>query len=517
MNGILERAIENWLIKTNERSYQIPFCQILIAKGYDILYISPHGVLEFGKDIIAISPEGETICYQLKGGDLSLSDWNKYLREVYDLIDLKCKHPNVNKDKPHLSYIVTNGTIKDNVFARIDALNDTNTHYSKLKYIDKDIMLKMFLESNTKFLPQTFEDWGEFLSFFTLDGKDFFPKEKYFNFLKRNILIKTGKQISSFKNTIFSSVILTSYVLQNFQDSKNHYAQIEAWTILYSSLISFIEEHKIKNNKEIKKSLEIIQNEILELGKLLETDFLNSPDLLEGNIIGDGDYIRKGRITKLIGFLCCLNFSGTKLKDETKTKIYKNLKDLWIYGEDMFPHFFFIVKFLENENYINDAKELLKVLLKVILDGKYIYNKNNSHPLPSPYISLNELFEVYFCGKELDFKQFKGRSYILNPIINMMVKRDLREELEYNWRKISHIQMECFIPDNDFEYFNFRNKTGTNFAKFPKQTQSFQKLKEKLLQSIENDLLNKYEPILPFFILTYPYRINEEIIKILDK
>ncbi len=43
---MIERAIENWLIKTNERNYQAAFCQVLMHQGYRVLHSSVHGPME---------------------------------------------------------------------------------------------------------------------------------------------------------------------------------------------------------------------------------------------------------------------------------------------------------------------------------------------------------------------------------------------------------------------------------------------------------------------------------------
>ena len=56
---MIERAIENWLTKTNERNYQAAFCQVLMHKGHRVLYSSSHGPMEQGKDIITVAPDGD--------------------------------------------------------------------------------------------------------------------------------------------------------------------------------------------------------------------------------------------------------------------------------------------------------------------------------------------------------------------------------------------------------------------------------------------------------------------------
>ncbi len=67
---MIERIIENWLINTNEKGYQIPFCQYLISKNYTIVHISTHGQMEQGKDIIAKDENETPYAFQLKAGDI---------------------------------------------------------------------------------------------------------------------------------------------------------------------------------------------------------------------------------------------------------------------------------------------------------------------------------------------------------------------------------------------------------------------------------------------------------------
>jgi hypothetical protein len=71
MRGVIERVIENWLNSSNERSYQIPFCQLLTAEEETVVYVSPHGPFEQGKDVVTIDDGGKVRAYQLKCGETS--------------------------------------------------------------------------------------------------------------------------------------------------------------------------------------------------------------------------------------------------------------------------------------------------------------------------------------------------------------------------------------------------------------------------------------------------------------
>ncbi len=91
---MIERVIENWLINTNERNYQLPFCHALMANGYQILDIQKHRPMEQGKDIIALDPEGKCCAYQLKTGDIKSGEWRDILGEIQELIEILLFHQN---------------------------------------------------------------------------------------------------------------------------------------------------------------------------------------------------------------------------------------------------------------------------------------------------------------------------------------------------------------------------------------------------------------------------------------
>ena len=82
-----ERLVEDWLAKANERLYQTPFAQSLIAEGMEVLRVahSPH---EHGKDIIAIDRKGKIHAYQLKDGDLDLKGFEKDLGQIIALVEI---------------------------------------------------------------------------------------------------------------------------------------------------------------------------------------------------------------------------------------------------------------------------------------------------------------------------------------------------------------------------------------------------------------------------------------------
>lgn len=52
---MIERVIENWLDNASEKTYQVPFCYMLVKQGHKIIHLSRHCGMEHGKDIITIT------------------------------------------------------------------------------------------------------------------------------------------------------------------------------------------------------------------------------------------------------------------------------------------------------------------------------------------------------------------------------------------------------------------------------------------------------------------------------
>jgi hypothetical protein len=112
---MIESAIANWLTKTNERNYQIPYYQVLRGKGQRVLYVSPHRPMEQGKDIITVGEDGTYHAYQLKTGYIDQKAFRAIKGEIDELVERSIVHPSVDKSKGHRAYLVLNGEITDEV------------------------------------------------------------------------------------------------------------------------------------------------------------------------------------------------------------------------------------------------------------------------------------------------------------------------------------------------------------------------------------------------------------------
>ncbi len=522
---MLERAIENWLTNTNERSYQLAFCHVLIREGHKVLHVSSHRSLEQGKDIITIDSEGQCCAYQLKIGDINIPAWRNIREEVRELMELPVVHPSVDKVRIHKSFLVTNGEIGDEVRVQIDQMNDDNVrknrNYPHLNVINGRVLLKAFIDAQGEFMPRELEDFHLFLEMFLCDGRDFFMKEKFFSFVNHTIFGSVPKQKREKISAITSSVIITAYLLRPYQLKANYFALFEAWTSLAACIVRYVLRASLEPN-EWKPSFTLIMSEIQRNLQLLVSEMEERENYLEGDWVGDGDKIYRARLTLVLGTWSALELylMSTKQDYSLSTKLSEliraNFTLLHYWGESAFPYWFSIIKFLEAAKEISASQTVLMVLLQLTT----VYSSPNKNSgIPSPYYSVTDSLEVLMRTgtTEIDTRQFSGGSHILQVLVHMFARRGLRAALEARWRGISHILLKEFVPENAEDIFVWRTPRGVNHSRFFESPQSWSTLcNDATVAATEMSWLQEHKDLLRFFILVAPHRATKSVMAILD-
>jgi len=122
---VLERLIDSWLDSASERSMQAPFCQMLLGDGHKVLQTTRHSPIEFGKDVVSVSPEGEIHAYQLKGhpgARLTQAHLRTMLPQLNELVELSIPDSRV-QGRPHKSFLVTNGEVAEEAHTWLASYN----------------------------------------------------------------------------------------------------------------------------------------------------------------------------------------------------------------------------------------------------------------------------------------------------------------------------------------------------------------------------------------------------------
>jgi hypothetical protein len=518
---MIERVIENWLINSDERGYQIPFCQLLNLKNYKIVHVSTHGPFEQGKDIIALDSEGKPCAFQLKAGDISLDRWRKIRPEVEELLDIPINHPSIDKTIPHKAILVTNGTLSDPVRREIDDRNESRKRKAQtvLDVITRGELLSDFVSANEKFLPTGISDIQSFLNLYTYPGINALPKEKIFNYLSG--IFPIGDKIDKKKLVIVAAnyLLFSAYLFSAYESSKNYWSLADGWIITTAQLLAMAEKYNAY--EELQPSIDLSLKAIDRALFNLQKEALESTDLFQGKSLFEG-MVLPFRTTILAGYLTAyrlfLLLQGDKGWSDQKVIdfINKYRDDIKIFSEGSLP--FFVSKFWYLDK--TGQKESANKALAMILNSIIYANRKMKVGLISPYYE-HETALRFFIGLLEDpiTETFVDSSYSLDYVITLAARHDQRAFLASRWRPITHIQMIEFVPKYRWEYFLYRAEHGKLESRFPQQTQSWSKLVEDSHTISETDLpqgLIRYPQFLILLWLVYPHRMRSVFVKFLD-
>lgn len=524
---MIEKLIENWLTSTNERGYMPAFCQLLVSQGYQLLYISPHGPDEAGKDIIAKNPKGKLECFQLKNGDVDLSEFRKIEGELSELLKHPITHPSVPAKSSFTSFLVVNGRVKDPVRTRIKQKNDVNWNESrsiKLDYFQREQLTQKFVEFYGSFFPQEAKNFRDFLGFYISQGDDFIDKAQFCAFLESHF-DSGSKKLSDTQTAhlISSSLILVNYAISPWIKSKNYVAQIEAWVCLLSYIYSQVEKYKLE--EKYWKQSETIINTFIESGfKDLLDEVEKRHHLIEGDWPSDG-VVYPARATIVLGYLCAYalyrRLQNQPLEESVETRILEINKKyegkLKFWGEAFSPHLFAYFWF----NLIHDRPTEAVGRFSAMLHG-LINPKKAPQPygFPNPYFSYEDTIRIVNQLLIDDPKQdFIGEPYTMWAIVETLARRGYRPILTALWPKISRTQYLETVPTNIYDYLTWKVAKGKLIEKFPTQTQSWKVLVDEANSTdyakIPAILVNNPAFAL-VFMLVFPQRLTPQLTKLID-
>ena len=511
---MIERIVENWLISTNERGYQIPFCQCLISEGYTLLEVSSHTQSEQGKDIVALDCKGRAFAYQLKTGLIDKKEWNKIKSEIDDLIEIPIKHTSVKASVKPKCFLVTNGRITGKVKTDI---YDRNIRYKKnrlpeLHIIQQEELLKRFLNVNGKFLPTGVPEIKLFLELFMANGREMIDKDTFAQFLESSFCCKSTNHLE-LKRRIASNILLAQYIIDPYELKENHVSIVEAWVMVASYILMLADKYNLPE-ADWKPSFAIILDKVsFQLGSL-KKEFLSRTNFIESD--WDGALFYKARITLVLGwlasyelYLSAIDVNYT-LDRNILNAIQKNYKDTWFWGESATPLFIAMSELLlkSNESYLSN-----KIICDLIID---INNKNQpgqTGSLPDPYYSAKKVLNHFYGphDEKLDLQSFSGSSYHLVSLVNVLVKRNKRNLLQEIWSNVSMIINTEVAFNNASDFFRWQFDEGREVLKFFDKPQSWKSLQEGIdrLPEIMLPRVIMNNPFVYYFFLCYPHRFNK--------
>ena len=519
---MIERVVENWLTSANERQYQIPFCQVLASEGETVLYISPHGALEQGKDIVTLGPDKVPRAYQLKGGDLKLADWQRYKGEIDELVELPISSAIVRSRQYHRPYFVTNGRVADTVLNRIETANKVWKRHNPrpLQAVQGQELLSRFIKAHGSFLPRETEAFSNFLELIVNSGTGPFDKAKFSAFLESTLrLNERSIPPRDAGRSIASAVLLTSYIVQNCERVGNHWALFEAWVVTASYILCMASKYRMAakwwNNSFELCSLAAVRG----LDALCQECAENQTAFVQGDPVTDGDFYPM-RMTILAGALSALSlYRRLKLEEWGRQEyvhsfLSEHIKHVCPWGESATPYMVAAALELEQHGAHRQAEQLFMRLMHTIL----VRNTQRGRGFPNPYYGPEQVFRLFSGMDPMNSEVFVGLSYHLEALTEVLARRLLRSTIAHFWEKTTRLHFAWFKPANDHQWFRWHTRDGLMEQKMPNTPQSW----SALLEASENGpievpaLLKDRPEFAMLFALVFPHRFGVGLMRLID-
>jgi hypothetical protein len=523
-HGLLGRVIENWLISANERQYQIPFCQVLAAEGETILYVSPHGPFEKGKDVITRTTTGETRAYQLKAGNIGLSEWRNMYGEIVNLVELAIEFPGTAPITQFVPYLVTNGELTDPVLeqVRVSNLGWQNRVDKKLHIVQKGALFERFRASHGAYLPHEVADFRTFLELILHDGSAPAEKEKA-TLLIEHVLPREPQQESSLNiaRAASSIVLLAAYITRSAVLASNHWCVFEYW-VLTGAYVLYLAEKSNKAESECEVSFGLCEIAAENALSALADECAARGHLIQGAPLIDGHAYRT-RITILCGLLSAWDLSlRVRRKERSKADFVHSflnarLKEAAMWGESAVPYLFLAALESEQDCKPNVAEGIAIQLVREISGANGASGAGRG--LPSPYYSPEEALRLNYGLDPLNPEQFVGQSYSIASLIDFLARRWRRQALAGLWFGVTRMMFEAFLPASAPDWFRWRCSEGIQDGSLPGEPQSWETLRtraETISLAQLPPILLKHPAFAMWLILVYPHRFTPPMAKFIE-
>ncbi|CAN7211257.1 hypothetical protein LJR066_000607 [Acidovorax sp. LjRoot66] len=525
---MIEKLLENWLDKASERSYQPVFVQMLSAQGYEVLHSTRHCLLEFGKDILAIGPDGVGCAFQLKGDPgkrMQIAEFRSGIQ--FQLVQLMSQAPAYPgfPAGTYRSYLVSNGQFEEEVQTAVQQMNNTSLP-SKVELWSRGMLLEMCRTNAQQLWPGELSDTRALLELYMLNPRGKPPIKLLDGLLTSVVKLDALEPIGrpEFIRTASSAAWLTGLAISSFAEEQNHYAVAIAWTQCCVALIAAAEKHASGALTSIASSFELAKAALLDSLTALWDEVEGRSHLGQGDPLADLE-VSGWRISVLFGLLSCLAFADEQspiLNDDRRTRLHKWLTtnshhpELWGEGAiaQIVPWILWIRKHDATSRPDREIHELARALFA-------LNQPDSKGALLSPYYDGDEVLTYRFGLQQNPFDEletFAGRAHTAEVVIHLLVRTNLKQACKSLWPDFTRLNHHRFHVESATGYCRFRSLKGVEETKVYPPEYSWSELKEDALGGTEQHkvptALAKNPWLLGMWWQAAPHRLNADSVRL---
>lgn len=516
---MLEKLLENWLDSASELSYQQVFVQMLSASGYTVLHSTRHCLLEFGKDVLAIAPDGVGCAFQLKGQPRKQMTVGEFRKDIQpQLVQLMSQPPAMPGFPPgiHRSYLVSNGNFGEEVQVAVAQMNGA-PYPSKLELWSRGKLLEMALSTSTKLWPSEIDDTRRLLDLYMADTADQLPLDLLAGMLSSVLLLdrldseSDKPSVSELSRVASSAMWAASIALSPFALRENHQAVAVGWTVTRVMLQAMFE--KSGGKCEVSQHFELSERVILDAlaalwAEVSQKAHLTMPPGLEDSVIYEW---RVGTLQGLLSSLHLANESQPLLGPEEHEALgawlmlERDAPDLW--GEAAVAcELSHLLVLLKIGDYGRVVTKLASLAAAIIASNQ----TDSAAALSSPYYdaTASYLAQLSLEVEESDKETFAGASYMARVLLLALAAMGEKSQCKRLWPDFSKLSHRYFLQAEAWMYLVPSSRWGRDVTRIYANTYEWSALVE------EADGL-RCPANLPVWLLTMwwqacPHRANAE-------
>ncbi|TFW27815.1 hypothetical protein [Duganella callida] len=529
---MIEKLLENWLDRASERSYQAVFVQMLAAEGYTVLHSTRHCLLEYGKDILAIAPDGVGCAFQLKGdpgGRMKISEFRKDIQpQLTQLMAQSPSYPGFPTGA-HRAYLVSNGQFEEEVQVAVREMNN-GPYPSKTLLWSRGHLLDMCKIHASALWPSELKDNRALLELYMADPREPLDVDILSGMMES--ILKLSADNDCLKQTELaraasSTAWLTGIVTAIHAENENHHAVISAWTLCCVSLIAASEKHGDASVSAVGESLKLAKNALIDALAALWSDVTKKDHLVEGDAFTDPE-IFGWRVGVLFGLLSCLSIADEEipiLDAASRNALRSWLKqpprqpELW--GEAVVAHLIPWVTWLR----INDPTRRPDAEISELATAVIVANQPNSTiALANPYYDFDAVLR-HRLGMPLSAKRrslareaIAGNSYTAEALLHLLVRANMKGKCKSLWARFTKLSHHRLVLDKSWHYCLVQAPTGSNETKIYPSSYQWSQLKCEALNGICRgevpSVLQRSPWLLALWWQVAPHRMNSEAVRV---
>lgn len=521
---MIEKLLENWLDSASERSYQPVFVQMLAAEGYTILHSTRHCLLEFGKDVLAVAPDGHGCAFQLKGdpkGRMKIAEFRKDIQpQLVQLLFQAPSYPGFPAGV-HRAYLVTNGQFEEEVQAAVREMN-AFPYPAKLDLWSRGHLFELCRKHGMLLWPGELADTRGLLELYMSDPCGQFPLKTLAGILET--VLHLGANANSLngaelKRAATSASWITGISVGHYAEKENNQAVALAWTLCCVMLIAAEEKHAGIDAGCVQASLNIAKSAVLDALSALWAEVASREHLVEGSPLTDPE-VYGWRLSVLYGLLTSLAIAdaGSELlTEEGRQGLHKWLKarhprfDIW--GESTIAAFVPWLVWLRSTDATRRPDFEIAAAANIVIGRN---QKKGRSPLPSPYYDAEGIIRHRLgldgAPNGLNEETFAGSAYTAESLLHLLVRTNQKDKCRSVWpsfTKLGHRGLKFVLP---WHYCLLQAPDGIDDTKLYPPTYEWQQLKEDVRTQGRSTAVPKALADCPWLLSMWwqvaPHRLN---------